>query len=368
MSLTKTVKFLDLKKINKRFEKSLVRASKGTISSGWFILGKRNDDFLKEFARYCDSEYAVGVGNGLDALELIIRALGIGPGDEVIVPANTYIASILAISNMGATPVLVEPDPLTYNIDAMAIRRAVSRKTKAVLVVHLYGRAAPMKEILNEAEVYGLKVIEDCAQAHGAKVDGRKVGSWGTAAAFSFYPGKNLGCLGDGGAVTTSSKEIFQLVSRLANYGSSEKYVNLYKGTNSRLDEIQAAFLSVKLRFLDKDNAKRIGIAKMYQSRITNPRVTLPTPGAEESNVWHIFPVFVNHRDKFRDHLSKFGVESLIHYPIPPHKQAAYSELNTIRFPITEKIHATEVSLPISPVMTRRQALYVCKVINDYRD
>lgn len=360
------IKFLDLKEINLRFETQFQDALGEVLNSGWLIRGEQGAKFDVEFAEYCGTKYSLGVANGLEAIELVLKALEIGPGDEVIVPANTYIASVLAISNCGATPVLVEPRNDTYNLNVDLIEEAITARTKAVLVVHLYGRIAEMDALLDLADSHGLKVIEDCAQAHGATLAGKRAGSWGHAAAFSFYPGKNLGCLGDGGAITTNDKDIFDKVRLLSNYGSSKKYVNEVKGRNSRLDEVQAAFLSIKLRHLDEDNARRKEIAAIYSAGIKNPSVRLPAVEDDERNVWHIYPVLVENRDRFITYLSEAGIETLIHYPIAPHLQKAYSEFNDLRFPITEAIHNTQVSLPISPVLSLDDAKYVVNVINGY--
>lgn len=360
------IKFLDLHAVNEQYRSSIDTRIKNVLDSGWYLQGKQNEMFCKNFATYCGAKYAVGVANGLDALNLIIKAYGFSAGDEIVVPANTYIASILAISQNGCTPVLVEPDEFSFNIDPARIESHITPKTKAILVVHLYGQAVQMKPIWSLAKEYNLKIIEDAAQAHGAIYNGKRVGSLGDAAAFSFYPGKNLGCLGDGGAVTTNDVDLCDKVSALANYGSHVKYQNKYKGVNSRLDEIQAAILDVKLPCLDADNARRRSIAMYYRQRISNPNVKLPSAYDEDAHVWHVFVVRVKNRVAFQSHLAENGVQTLIHYPTPPHKQQAYAEWNHLSFPLTELIHREVVSLPISPVMSKVDVEHVVRVVNSY--
>ena len=375
------IKFLDLKKINERFRAEMDAATKRVLDSGWYLLGKENEAFEAEFAAYCGVKHAIGCANGLDALKLVIKAMGIGPGDEVIAPANTYIASLIAISANGATPVLVEPDVNTYLIDPAKIEERITPRTKAIMVVHLYGRVCAMDAISAIAKRHGLKVIEDCAQAHGAFGGGgletggvRRVGGLGDAAGFSFYPGKNLGCLGDGGAVTTNDDELAKKVCALRNYGSDVKYHFPYRGTNSRLDEIQAAWLRVKLPQLDADNARRAEIAARYCCEITNPEIVLPEPcnpatlqPCNLANVWHVFPVRTARRDAFQAYLNEKGVQTVIHYPIPPHRQPAYTEWHELSLPITEKIHDTIISLPISPVMTDDEVSEVIVAVNAWK-
>ncbi|MCL4114476.1 DegT/DnrJ/EryC1/StrS family aminotransferase [Vibrio lentus] len=361
------IKFLDLFKINETYRTQIEQELSNVLNSGWYISGKKNTEFCDNFARYCETDFAIGVANGLDALNLIISAYEFSQGDEIIVPANTYIASILAISQNNCTPVLVEPELNTYNIDVNKIEEKITEKTKAIMVVHLYGRAVEMEKVWSLAKKYNLKVIEDCAQAHGARYKGKRVGSLGDAAAFSFYPGKNLGALGDGGAVTTSDKALYEKIKCLANYGSHIKYHNEYKGVNSRLDEIHAAVLDVKLKYLDDDNEKRSVIAKYYLESITNSNVVLPSLSVEDDNVWHVFPVRVQNRNDFMTFLKNRSIETLIHYPIPPHKQKAYIEWKNQTLPITEEIHETIVSLPISPVMTLDEAKVVIEAINEYQ-
>lgn len=363
----KSVKFLDLYKINEQYRSEIDARIKKVLDSGWYLLGKEGEIFFKNFAAYCGVKYAIGVANGLDALRLIIMAYGFGSGDEIIVPANTYIASILAISDNGCTPVLVEPDIETYNINPDLIEEKITPKTKAIMVVHLYGQAVEMEKIWALAKKYNLKVIEDSAQAHGSLYKGKRTGNLGDASGFSFYPGKNLGCIGDGGCVTTNDETLAQKIRVLRNYGSHVKYENLYKGLNSRLDEIQAAVLDVKLKGLDEDNQRRREISKAYREKIKNPLVILPQCKDENAHVWHIFVVRVENREHFQKYLTEKGIQTLIHYPIPPHKQEAYKEWNNLSFPVTEKIHREIISLPISPVMTDEEVQRVVDAVNNYK-
>ena len=361
------VKFLDLHKINERFRPQMEESVRRILDSGWYILGEEDRTFEAAFAKYCGCGRALGTANGLDALKLIIQAYGWGPDDEIIVPANTYIASILAVSQNGAEPVLVEPDPATYNLDPSLIEAKITPRTKAIMPVHLYGRLAAMDEINAVALKHGLKVIEDAAQAHGAMHNGRRAGALGDAAGFSFYPGKNLGALGDGGAVTTSDPELAEKIEALRNYGSRRKYEILYQGTNSRLDELQATFLNIKLPTLDADNDRRRALANQYLQGLDNPLVTKPSGGPEEANVWHIFPVRCSRRDELQKHLAARGIQTLIHYPIPPHRQKAYPQWHGLSLPITEQIHREVLSLPISPVLTDEEADLVIEAVNDFR-
>jgi len=370
------IPFLDLRSINAQYREELIEAATRVIDSGWYILGNEVEQFERDFAQYCQAEYCLGVANGLDALILIIRAykeLGVlAEGDEIIVPANTYIASILAISENGLNPVLVEPDTQTYNLNPALIEQQITEKTKAIMVVHLYGQVTGMDEINAIAKKYNLKVIEDCAQAHGALYKGKKVGSLGDAAGFSFYPGKNLGAIGDAGAITTSDPDLANTIRALRNYGSHEKYKNLYRGVNSRLDEIQAAILRVKLKYLDGETKRRQSIALSYTHGITNPLIRLPlannsTMDLIQDHVFHLYVVQCDDRVHLQQHLQKHGVASLIHYPIAPHKQQAYLHWSEISLPITEAMHDSVLSLPISPVMTDDEVAQVIRVCNAYK-
>ncbi|HEX7870350.1 MAG TPA: DegT/DnrJ/EryC1/StrS family aminotransferase, partial [Chryseobacterium sp.] len=338
------IKFLDLQKINLEHQQEIEERLLNTFRSGWYLLGNEVKNFEENLAKYIGASHAIGVANGLDALRLIFRGyieLGImKKGDEVIVPANTYIASILAISDNGLITILVEPDVNNYNIDISKIEEKVSEKTKAIMIVHLYGQAVFSDELKNIAEKYDLKIIEDNAQAIGAKFQDIKTGNLGDASGFSFYPGKNLGALGDAGAITTNNDNLAKTIRALANYGSNQKYVNIYQGLNSRLDEIQAAVLDVKLKYIDQDNSRRREIAYRFISEIKNSKIILPNaPLRKEEHVWHLFVIKSQNRDELQKYLSENGIQTLIHYPIPPHKQEAYSELNNLSFPVTEKIH-----------------------------
>lgn len=360
------IKFLDLHKINQRFKSEIDLAISEVLESGWYLLGEKNKAFEENFAKYCETKFSIGCANGLDALHLAIRAYDFPKDSEIIVPANTYIASILAISNCGLKPILVEPNLETYNIDADLIEAKITEKTKAIVVVHLYGQAVEMEKIWELAKKYNLKIIEDSAQAHGAIYQGKKVGNLGDIGCFSFYPGKNLGALGDGGSITTNDEEVAIKIRAIANYGSLIKYENIYKGLNSRLDEIQAAILDLKLQFLDADNQQRREIAKIYRENIKNEKIVLPKPYKEESHVWHLFVIRTKDRDKLQEYLKIKGIQTLIHYPIPPHKQKAYAEWNHLSFPITEQIHREVLSLPISPVMSKEEAFCVVQALNEF--
>lgn len=360
------VKFLDLHKINERFRSEIDGRIKQILDSGWYLLGEQDKTFETDFAKFCGTKHCIGCANGLDALNLIIRGFGFGQGDEIIVPANTYIASILAISENGCTPVLVEPDINTYNINPNLIEEKITDKTKAIMVVHLYGQAVQMDKIWELAKKYNLKVIEDSAQAHGALYKGKRTGNLSDASGFSFYPGKNLGCLGDGGCITTNDDELAGKIRAIANYGSHKKYCHIYKGINSRLDEIQAAVLDVKLPHLDDDNNRRRKIAKYYRENIKNPKIILPQTYDEKAHVWHVFAVRTKNRNEFQDYLKQNDIQTLIHYPTPPHKQEAYKEWNNLSYPISEEIHNTIISIPISPVMTDTEIKRVVEVINAY--
>jgi dTDP-4-amino-4,6-dideoxygalactose transaminase len=369
------IMFLDLQRITKSFEPQLSQAVQRVIDSGWYLLGKEVKAFEEEYANYIGSRHCIGVANGLDALRLILRAyLETGvmkEGDEILVPANTYIASILAITNNRLRPVLVEPDIKTYNMDPSKIEEKITDKTRGIMLVHLYGRGAMHPEIQRLVDRYDLKLIEDNAQAQGCCYGKGRTGSLGHAAGHSFYPGKNLGALGDAGAVTTDDESFAAVVRSLGNYGSSKKYVNDYRGLNSRLDEIQAAILRVKLARLDEDNRKRREIAACYLNHINHPNIMLPKDPNESaavvrdtSHIWHVFVIRCKERDRLQSYLTEKGVQTLIHYPIPPHKQQAYRDMNTRSFPITEAIHREVLSLPISPVMSPHDVNEICRLLN----
>lgn len=374
------IKFLDLKKVTESHREEIEKATLRVVNSGWYLQGEENKNFERDFAEFIGTGHAVGCANGLDALILIFRALielkRLKPGDEVIVPANTYIASILSITETGLVPVLVEPDRESLQIDPDLIGQSITPRTKAILIVHLYGRCAYNERIAEICKRHDLLLIEDNAQAHGCLYRDRRTGSLGIAAAHSFYPGKNLGALGDGGAVTTSDPELAETVRTLANYGSSEKYIFRYQGRNSRLDEIQAAVLDVKLSYLDEDNEKRRQIARIYFNGITNPEVVLPGKDlyfsqdpdkkAPVDNVYHIFPILTDHRDSMQAYLKRNGVQTLIHYPVPPHLQECYKDWASLSLPVTESIHDRELSLPMSPVMTAEEARRVVDLINSF--
>lgn len=364
------IKFLDLQKITQKYSEEIHEAVSRVVDSGWYLQGKENEKFEADYSAYIGTKYTVGCANGLDALIWIFRAyveMGImKPGDEVIVPANTYIASILAISENGLKPVLVEPSIETYQIDDSKIEEAITERTKGILIVHLYGQCAYTDKIGELCKKYNLKLIEDNAQAHGCKFKGQHTGSLGDAAGHSFYPGKNLGALGDAGAVTTNDEELAKIVRSVANYGSTRKYVFKYTGRNSRLDEIQAAVLDVKLKYLDNDIAIRKQVAKYYIDHITNPEITTPIVKDWDAHVFHIFTIRCKHRDELQKYLTENGVQTIIHYPIPPHKQECYKEWNNLSFPITEQIHNEELSLPMSPVMTKEEVMHVVGLLNKW--
>lgn len=364
------IPFLDLKDMNAQYRAELIEACTRVIDSGWYIQGNECREFEKEFAQYCGTRHAVGVANGLDALILILRAykeMGVmSDGDEVIVPSNTYIASILAISENNLVPVLVEPDINTYLIEPSKIEEKITSKTRAILPVHLYGQTCQMDKINEIAKKYNLKVIEDSAQSHGAYFKGKRSGNLGDASGFSFYPGKNLGALGDSGAVTTNDEELANTIKALGNYGSHKKYENLYKGINSRLDEMQAAMLRVKLRYLDEEVGKRREIANYYLKNIKNDKIILPSVRAEDNHVWHLFAIRTNERDKLQKYLLDNDIQTLIHYPIPPHKQKAYKEWSNESYPISEQIHKEVLSLPISGVQKLENTKKIIKLLNDF--
>lgn len=364
-----TVPFASFRPMHDELRQQLDQAYHKVVDSSHFILGKECKAFEEEFAAYCDAKYCVGVANGLDALFLILKAMDIGEGDEVIVPSNTFIATALAVSYTGATPVFVEPELKSYNMDPARLEEAITDKTKAVIAVHLQGRPADMDRILGIAGKYGLKVIEDAAQAHGVRYKGKRVGTFGDAAGFSFYPGKNIGALGDGGAVVTNNRELADKVRAIGNYGSNYKYSHIYKGVNSRLDELQAAFLRVKLTQLDKWNEARTAIAKKYFAGIQNEKIVLPLkPDADFGHIYHVFAIRCRERDALEQYLADHGVGTVKHYPIPMHLQACYADLGYKRgdFPIAEEISDTIISLPMFYGMTQAQVQYVIDVINQF--
>lgn len=365
------VSFLNLKEVNARYRDDFLQAVERVLDSGRYLLGEEVRSFEGEFARFTGAEFCIGVSNGLDALRLVLRGwkeLGeIKDGDEVIVPANTYIASILAITDNSLKPIFVEPDIQTFNLGVEGIKKAVTDRTRVIMPVHMYGQISPMKDICDFATENGLLVLEDSAQAHGAQLDKKDAGSFGDAAGFSFYPGKNIGALGDAGAVTTNDRELADIVSALQNYGSREKYVHDYAGLNCRMDEIQAAFLRAKLKYAREEIAKRRDVARYYLDNISNKDVVLPTWTDDDAHVWHIFAIRCLDRDKLRKHMQDNGIECLIHYPIPPHKQKGYAEFNDLSLPITESIHEQVLSLPMSPVLTKGDAEKVVDVVNGFR-
>ncbi len=366
------IPFLSLKDVTALYEAEINEAVARVVHSGWYLQGPENEAFEKNYSQFIGTKYTIGCANGLDALIWIFRAyieMGVmKPGDEVIVPANTYIATILAITENGLVPVLVEPDINTLQIDDSLIEEAITPRTRAITIVHLYGRLAWTEKIAHLCKKHNLKLIEDNAQAHGCQTpDGRVTGSLGDAAGHSFYPGKNLGALGDGGAVTTNDSELARVVRTLANYGSSRKYVFDYTGRNSRLDEIQAAVLNVKLRHLADANNARKAIAARYIKGIKNPLIAMPVTLPAEQNVFHLFPVLCERRDELQAYLQENGVQTIIHYPIPPHKQVCYKEWNCMSLPVTEAIHARELSLPIGPAISIEDADRVVEIINNFK-
>ncbi|MEI6821257.1 MAG: DegT/DnrJ/EryC1/StrS family aminotransferase [Bacteroidota bacterium] len=371
------IKFLDLKKINNQYTEELKKVAAEVIDSGWYLKGEKTQLFENNLANFIGVKHAIGVANGLDALRLILKAyieLGImQEGDEIIVPANTYIATILAITYNRLKAVLIEPDINTYNLDISLIEQNITSRTRAIMVVHLYGCVCWSLELENLAKIYNLKIIEDNAQAIGAIWNGKRSGSLGNASGFSFYPGKNLGALGDAGAITTNNDQLAEVVKALGNYGSKEKYVNIYQGVNSRLDEIQAAFLDVKLKYLDIENQRRREIAQFYIENIIHPDIFLPRVDIEKNQinklktfVWHLFVIRTYNRNKLQQFLSKNGIETLIHYPFPPHKQIAYKNWNKLNYPITERIHNEILSLPIYSNMSIEEVEKIVNTINNY--
>lgn len=365
------IPYLSLQKLNQKYEIELEKEVNRVLKSGFYLLGKENKRFEENYGNYIGSKYCVGVGNGLDALRIIIRAyIELGffqEGDEIIVPANTYIASILAITDNKLIPVFVEPKLSNYQIDDLQIESKITNKTKAIMLVHLYGQCAYTEKIKSIREKYNLKVIEDNAQAHGCLYQNKKTGSLGDAAGHSFYPGKNLGAFGDAGAITTNDEKLAATCKSLANYGSSEKYKFDYVGFNSRLDEIQAAILNHKLNFLDEENAKRKEIAKFYLNNIKNSSLILPKVENFDSHVFHIFPILCEKRDELKHYLEQNGIQTLIHYPIPPHKQNCYKEYRELQFPITEMIHKQELSLPNSPNLSNEELSFIIEKLNHFK-
>lgn len=364
------VEFLSLQKVTAKYGDEIQEAVRRVVDSGWYLQGKENERFETNYAAYIGTKYAVGCANGLDALIWIFRAyLEMGvlkPGDEVLVPAHTYIASVLSITHNNLVPVLVEPRLDNLQMDDSLLEALITPRTKAILMVHLYGQCSYTERIAELAKKYGLKLVEDNAQAHGCTYQGSRTGSLGDAAGHSFYPGKNLGALGDGGAVTTNDPELAALVRNLANYGSSKKYVFDYQGLNSRLDEIQAAVLDVKLKHLEVDNAWRKQVARFYLENMVHPDISLPNVSDWEAHVFHIFPILTNRRDELQQYLLENGIQSLIHYPIPPHKQACYPAFNSMHLPLTERLSAEELSLPVSPVITMEEVRFVVDTINNW--
>lgn len=370
-TILKMIKFLDLQKINSQYKQELKDAAFRVIDSGWYLMGKELELFENEYATFCRVKHCLGVANGLDALRLIFRAyieLGIiQKGDEVIVPANTYIASVLAITDNELIPVFVEPSLNYYNLDSNKIETAITDKTKAILTVHLYGQNSIDDKMLQICSKYNLKLIEDSAQSHGAKWKDKVSGGIGDAAGHSFYPGKNLGGLGDAGAVTTNDQVLARAIVALRNYGSKKKYENIYQGLNSRLDEIQAAFLNVKLKYIQEDIDRRREVAIYYRQNIKNENIILPSVGEERGHVWHLFVIRTKNRNKLQEYLKANGVQTLIHYPIPIHHQKAYCNFKHLKLPITELIHKEVVSLPLSPMNTNRELKKIVNLINNYK-
>ena len=364
------IKFLDIGKINSQYQNELKEAANRVIDSGWYLMDKELENFEQSYADFCQVKYCLGVANGLDALRLIFKAyieMGVmEKGDEVIVPANTYIASVLAISDNDLVPVFVEPNEETFNLDVSLLNQALTKKTKAVLTVHLYGQISIDEQLLIFCSKNNLKLIEDAAQSHGATWNDKISGGIGDAAGHSFYPGKNLGALGDAGAVTTNDSELAKVISALRNYGSFVRYENQYQGLNSRLDEIQAAFLSVKLKYIQKDIKTRRRIANYYLNNIKNENIILPTLIEEKGHVWHLFVIRTPNREELQNYLSKNGIQTLIHYPIPVHKQEAYNEFKNLIFPITEEIHRNILSLPIGAHIKKEDIISIVNILNCY--
>jgi dTDP-4-amino-4,6-dideoxygalactose transaminase len=360
------IPFLSLKATNQVYEEQITKAITEVVASGWYILGERLKQFEENFAQYCGTKHCIGVANGLDALTILLKSSEFPADSEVIVPANSYIATMLAVSNANLTPIPIEPLLDTYLIDYQAIEKKITPKTKAILVTHLYGKCCEMDELNAIAKEYNLKVFEDAAQAHGATYRGKRAGNLSDGAGFSFYPSKNLGAMGDAGAITTNDDALAERARALRNYGSSEKYIFDYQGYNSRMSEIQAAILQVKLPYLDSENEFRRNIAKRYLIEIKNDKVILPNTNSVENDVWHLFVVRCEGRDNFRKYLSDNGIGTDIHYPVPPHKQLAYQQWRNLQLPITEKIHGTVVSLPLNTTLTPEEISYIIQIVNEY--
>ncbi|MEZ9345014.1 DegT/DnrJ/EryC1/StrS family aminotransferase [Vibrio cyclitrophicus] len=364
------VNFLELKRLNSEYEDELKQACVRVIESGWYILGAETEKFEREFANYCGVKHCIGVANGLDALTLTLKAWKeqgkVSKGDEVIVPGNTYIASVLAVTEADLVPVFVEPNEVTHNICPKAIEAAITDKTKVIIPVHLYGQLADMPTVMSLAAKYQLLVLEDSAQSHGAELEGKRSGAWGDASGFSFYPGKNLGALGDGGAITTDDDDLAETLRALRNYGSHVKYQNLYQGLNSRLDEMQSAMLSVKLKYLPAQTNERQKLADFYLREIRNPLVILPEVTESLAHAWHLFVVRTSNREALVEHLTRCGIQTQVHYPIAPHKQQAYSEFNHLHLPLTEQLQNEVLSLPMSPYLSEQERQAVVVAINSF--
>jgi len=361
------IPFLDLPGINSAHKAEIMAAIEKVYDSANYILGPEVNTFEKEFASYIGTRHSIGVGNGLDALTLLLRASNLEEGDEILVSSNTFIATVLAITNNNLKPVFVEPDPNTFNIDPAFIEAKIGPRTRGLLVVHLYGAISNMFEIAALCKKYDLKLFEDCAQAAGASLNGKKAGSWGDAAAFSFYPAKNFGGIGDGGAVTTDSDDLAKSIKALRNYGSYVKYENIYKGVNSRLDEIQAAVLRIKLEYIDEENDHRRKLARYMIENISNAYIETPQDLPEQQHVWHLFVVRTKFREQLQKYLGENGIQTIIHYPIPIHKQEAYSEISKLNLPVTEQLHAEVLSLPIGPTLSFEEANEIVKMVNAFK-
>jgi dTDP-4-amino-4,6-dideoxygalactose transaminase len=361
------IQFLDLKEIHKPYSQEIEKSLKEVFESGRYILGEKVEKFEREYATWCGTNYCIGVGNGLDALSLILKAYNFEKGSEIIIPAHTFIATMLAVTEAGLIPKAVDIDIKSYNINLSEIEKSITKKTKAIVAVHLYGKICKMDKIKKIAKKYNLVVIEDSAQAHGALYKNKKTGNLSDAAAFSFFPGKNLGALGDGGAITTNSKDLYDKIIMLRSYGSKEKYLHIYPGVNSRLDEIQAAVLSIKLKYIDNENNIRRKIADYYIDNIKNPKIILPEKSKDPlSDVWHLFVIRIKEREAFQKFLLEHKIQTIIHYPIPFHKQQAYKEYKNLNFPVTEKICGEVLSIPINSAITMEQAKYIAEVINKF--